>query len=118
IWNNLLVCAYCTSSAPAQRSYSSKVYVMETASAFGLTADPGVTTYVRVYIQDNIVVFGVSGSEANVQATITGPHTRINYNVTAYPAGTIHLGMATWSIGYWQGGYWSSVTNDRPQEFQ
>src|SRR5881392_3625004 len=41
IWNNLLVCGYCTSNAFAQRSYSSNVYVMETASAFGLTSDPG-----------------------------------------------------------------------------
>jgi hypothetical protein len=107
----LRVCSHCGGFNPsAQRTYNSVVYVRDTVNSVILSGASSTT--MRVYIQDDITVFGSDLSSGSLACNNT-PSCRVDYNISAYPAGAIPLGQVTWN-----GSSFGSVTDDRPVAFQ
>jgi hypothetical protein len=107
----LQACASCGGFNPsAKRTYNGHVYVRDSGISVILSGSPSTT--IRVYISDNVTVFGSDLSSGSLACNNT-PSCRVDYNIPAYPAGAIPLGQVTWN-----GSSFGSVTDDRPVAFQ
>jgi hypothetical protein len=107
--NQVSACYYCTSSAPAVRTTGGFTYVGAVTTT--VTLDAGTSADVKVYLLDNRTVFGLSISSGS--AHCAGSPCRVDYGVSGYPSGSVHLGHVTYNGN----GTFGSLTDDRPPAF-
>jgi hypothetical protein len=105
------VCSPCSETAFSQRSYTSKVYAQLAPVTFSGTCASSGSCTLFVYMHDNKIKFGVSGTG---YGSCTGSNCAVAYGVSAYPFGVIQLGRVSYSSGYG----WVGVTDDRPASFR
>jgi len=89
------VCGSCTDSDFARRTVSSKAYValgMYTYTHNSSTAEGTL----RVYLLDNKLVFGLSGSSSQVDGSTSGAHAKVEYSVSSFPTGAVQLASVTY----------------------
>lgn len=116
VTDQLIVCANCTQTAYARRTYNGGKYSSVGAASITVL-DNSFSGYFtgRAYIEDNILKIGVSIPSSWYNITSTG-NVQVVYSQSSYPAGVTQLGHVTFSTGYNNGFY--GLTDDRPLEFK
>jgi hypothetical protein len=108
----LVVCAVCSSSSIAVRTYNGASYALQTPYYVYMTdLNP---RDVLAYIKDNVMTFGISSSSASGVGCYPTSSCAVVPNIAAYPAGSISLAHSS----YQSTGILTTVTDDRPAAFQ
>jgi hypothetical protein len=89
---NAVVCSGCGFENITRRSYSGKIYVaLETHG--GYVHSIGACT-LRVYVEDNKVIYGLSAASSSCNGSCTG-NCQVQYSISDYPSGVLKIARIT-----------------------